>query len=82
MFLFFSTLSAGVAVVAFAFTAYVPRYRCRVPNCESDDASAYVDPKTGEHFEFVKTAIGTMPSLSQKTIGKLKHFSDNKRVSL
>jgi hypothetical protein len=65
-------MSAGVAVVAFAFTAYVPKYRCRIPNCESSTQSAtYNDPDTGEAFDFVKMSIGAM-SDGRKTIGNFK----------
>ncbi len=73
--LYFVTLSAGVAVVAFAFTAYVPKYRCRIPSCESLAESAiYNDPDTGEPFDFVKMSIGAM-SDGKKTIGKFQKFT-------
>jgi hypothetical protein len=67
-FLFFSTLSAGVAVVAFAFTAYTPRHRCRIPNCEDADSAFYNDPSTGLPPDFVQAAVGTLKN-GKQTIG-------------
>ena len=73
--LYLVTLSAGVAVVAFAFTAYVPKYRCRIPSCEVSNTSVtYNDPDTGEPFDFVKMTIGAM-SDGKKTIGKFQKFT-------
>ena len=73
--LYLVTLSAGVAVVAFAFTAYVPKYRCRIPNCEPSNVSVtYNDPDTREPFNFVKMSIGAM-SDGKKTIGNLQKFT-------
>ena len=76
--LYLVTLSAGVAVVVFAFTAYVPKYRCRIPSCESStESTTYNDPDTGEPFDFVKMAIGMLPSDGKKTIGNLQHSFTN-----
>ena len=68
-FLYFVTLSAGVAVVVFAFTAFVPKYRCRIPGCESDDSDLYTDPETGTHFGFVGLFIGSIDPDGKRTIG-------------
>ena len=37
--LWFTSAAAGLAVVVFSFTGYVPDYRCRVTEC--DDPSYY-----------------------------------------
>ena len=68
--LYFVTLSAGVAVVAFAFTAYVPKYRCKIPNCDSQQLATYNNPHSGETFNFVKTAIGSLGD-GKKSIGMI-----------
>jgi hypothetical protein len=68
--LYFSTLSAGVAVVAFAFTAFTPKYRCRIPNCENSESGLYNNAETKEPFDFVQMSIGTL-SDGKATIGKI-----------
>ena len=39
--LFLVTLSAGICVTVFAFTGYVPNYRCVIPECENFKNATY-----------------------------------------
>ena len=39
--LWLSSSSAGVAVVIFAFAAFVPAHRCVVPHCETINGTYY-----------------------------------------
>ena len=34
--LFLFALSSGISAVSFAFTGYIPKYRCAIPICESE----------------------------------------------
>ena len=45
--LWLSTASAGIAVVTFSFTAFVPKSRCAVPACEDPATATYMIP-TGD----------------------------------
>ena len=39
--LFLVTMCAGIAVVTFAFTGFVPNYRCVIPECENLNQTSY-----------------------------------------
>ena len=39
--LFLVTMCAGIAVVTFAFTGFVPAYRCSIPECEDLNHTSY-----------------------------------------
>ena len=39
--LFLVTMCAGIAVVTFAFTGFVPNYRCGIPECEDVKNTTY-----------------------------------------
>ena len=39
--LFLVTTSAGICVTVFAFTGFVPNYRCAIPHCESIENGTY-----------------------------------------
>jgi hypothetical protein len=65
--LFLVTLCAGVAVVVFAFTGFVPNSRCLIPECENVDSASFYDrlivptttDQTNKTFShFVQLAIG------------------------
>lgn len=79
--LWFVTCAAGIAVVVFAFTGFVPKYRCLVPQCENIETATYYsqpivanDPSTNENnktfSDFVQLAIGKVdPEASIATVG-------------
>ena len=62
--------------MAFAFTAFVPKYRCKIPLCDFPEFARYNDPRTGEAFTFVKTAIGSMGD-GKKTLGMIHSIDFN-----
>jgi len=39
--LFLVTMCAGIAVVTFAFTGFVPAYRCAIPECEDLNQTSF-----------------------------------------
>ena len=67
--------------MAFAFTAFVPKYRCKIPLCDFPEFARYNDPRTGEAFTFVKTAIGSMGD-GKKTLGMIHSIDLNGNLNL
>ncbi len=51
--------SAGVAVVVFAFAAFVPAHRCVVPQCENITDTYYADMDNETFPEHLIIAFGT-----------------------
>ncbi len=41
-------MAAGMAVVTFAFTGFVPKYRCLIPQCENLQNATYFGTDTNE----------------------------------
>ena len=66
--LFLVAVCSGIGVVTFAFTGFVPKYRCAIPQCEDPSNTSYfnheVTPFHSEtnlsHYSFVKVAIGNL----------------------
>ena len=70
--LFLVTLSSGMAVVVFAFTGFVPRYRCMIPQCENIQDSTY-----DSLLNFTIGTVRTLIQMSSKPLlnleGKQNH---------
>ena len=58
--LWMPVMLAGVAVFAYAFTGFVPAYRCRIPYCDTQPNSTFYSSLEDKTFpDYVSTIIPT-----------------------
>ena len=55
--LFWVPMCGGIAVVTFAFTGYVPDYRCAIPQCENVPNATYLNDN-GAYVNLTLEALG------------------------
>ena len=55
--LFWVPICGGIAVVTFAFTGYVPDYRCAIPQCENVQNATYLNDN-GAYVNLTLEALG------------------------